>query len=116
MQSIDAKLVFTSLRLYVADMLGVAAAATRNGESPRWLTEQHNVAGRLQGKQLAQMLPGDIYMVSSKVCVAAWAGRVREHTSDCECLAQLPVVTRAESQSPWSPCQGASMALHTRCT
>lgn len=86
MQSIDAKLALTNLRLYVADMLRVVAAATRMGESPRWLTEQHNVAGGLQGKQQAQTLPRYIHMVPSKVCIAAWAGRVREHIPTASAL------------------------------
>ena len=54
MQSMDAKLALTNLRLYVADMLYLAAAAPKTEVSARWLTEQHDVADRLPGRQQAQ--------------------------------------------------------------
>ena len=117
MQSIVAKFALTNLRLYVADMLLVAAAATQNGESPRWLTEQHDVAVSLRGVQQAPTEAEDVNGVLRKACLAAWAGRVREHIPIVQHIPQSWCCYWGEIMQPLEPLARAlPWQLHTSAT
>lgn len=106
MQSMDAKLAFTSFRLYVADMLATAAATIQRRESPRWLTEQHDVAVRLPGTQQAHVVSRNAKIRLAQGLHVPLAGRVREHITTvravqqatCYCYWGCSIITR-----PWSP-------------